>query len=139
MKRFYLAEGRALFRGRTRIPVLDTLVRAGALEVLDMMAGGLYPATERDVQDLLALLAKRQRFYGGLALLGGRDVRPFPTRNYGIRGLSVAAAGLLDLRDSLTAPPDGVAQARNILTEALDRELHDADVVGDAEDAGRGG
>jgi hypothetical protein len=155
-KRRYLAEARSLFRNRTRIPIIDGLVRAGALEVLEMMAGALRPATESDIQ---ALLEKRQRFYAGLALFQNHDVRPYLKHDYGVPGISAGAAGLLGLRNSLSSPyeavlrargasqaaldadpgPEGVAEARKVLSDALDRELHDEDVAKDAADGGKGG
>lgn len=152
----YLAEARSLYRHRTRVPIIDSFVRAGALEVLEMMASALRPATESEIQ---GLLEKRQRFYSGLALFQNRDVRPYLRHDYGVPGLSAGAAGLLGLRNSLISPyeamlkarfasnaaldadpgPAGVAEAKKILREALDRELHDENVAKDAEDGGKGG
>ncbi|KAI1275144.1 CHAT domain-containing protein [Xylaria sp. FL0933] len=155
-KRRYLAEARSLFRHRTKIPVLDGLVRAGALEVLEMMASVLRPATESDIQ---AMLEKRQRFYGGLALFQNHDVRPYLQQDYGVPGLSAGVAGLLGLRNSLTSPyeailraraasqaaidadpgPGGIAEAKKILSDTLDRELHDKNVAKDVDDGRKGG
>ncbi|CZR60721.1 uncharacterized protein PAC_10617 [Phialocephala subalpina] len=135
---FYVLEAKLLTKKRTRVPVLDIAISCAFNFITRMLAKFLQPSSKEDIVELLAM---RQKFFNGLSRLG-YDTTPY-TKRRALPGLPPEVGGILDLRNSLSKPvepilkalaaskaamsrPGGGPDAMKLLQDALAAELHDS-------------